>query len=115
MPYAQGVVLGTVAREAQHLPIFRFAKQNSIRKNNSPIREDAGPFQIIGGDRLPDEFRALTGDADTVRIAVPFWGQGAIRTLGLTDERSKRIVCNLSSTAWGLKGTRKRAGSRQTS
>jgi hypothetical protein len=54
---------------------------------------------ILREDELLPKFRSLSvGDAE-ILIAVPFWGLGASKALGLDRGQRCRVVCNLSSGA----------------
>lgn len=53
-------------------------------------------LEFLREDELAPRFRALTKKAAEVIIAVPFWGDGAVKMLGL---KKGRVLCNLASTA----------------
>lgn len=52
-------------------------------------------FELIREDQVAAKFRKLTRQGDAIVIAVPFWGKGATRLLGLKHKMPLRIVCNL--------------------
>lgn len=55
---------------------------------------------FVREDQLAAEFKRISKGADEIRIAVPFWGDGATDLLGLRrSSRSLRILCNLQSAA----------------
>jgi hypothetical protein len=53
---------------------------------------------ILRETELPKKFRSLKKAASETLMAVPFWGTGAIKALGLSAGKS-RVICNLSSGA----------------
>jgi hypothetical protein len=56
-------------------------------------------LELLRENGLPSRFRAMVKESDAIRIAVPFWGEGAIKSLAIGGARNVRILCNLSSGA----------------
>jgi PLD-like domain len=54
---------------------------------------------LLREDQLAGRFRVLKSKAVDVIIAVPFWGKGAVKMLGLGRGQRARLLCNLTSTA----------------
>src|ERR1700676_561564 len=69
--------------------------------------------------RLLDEkgviapIRKMVKGCSDLRIAVAFWGEGAVKTLRLTGARRGRIICNLESGACNPKEVRKLRASKR--
>src|SRR4051812_817985 len=56
-------------------------------------------LKLLREDQLGSSFCALSKQASEVVIAVPFWGEGAIKSLGLGTGQKVHVICNLSSNA----------------
>jgi hypothetical protein len=62
-------------------------------------------LEMLREHQIGPRFRALMIGAQKAKgapialIAVPFWGKGAIKILGLGRRENVRIICNLNSTA----------------
>ena len=55
------------------------------------------PLTFLREYELSAKFKMLKGACKTIRVAAPFWGEGAIGKLGLAAGDSMRILCNLQS------------------
>jgi hypothetical protein len=62
-------------------------------------------LELLREHQIGPRFRALMIGAQKAKgapialIAVPFWGKGAIKILGLGGGKNVWIICNLNSTA----------------
>ena len=56
-------------------------------------------LKLLREYEVAQEFRRRKRTAEQVVIAVPFWGKGAIKSLGLGNNQNVRIICNLGSSA----------------
>jgi hypothetical protein len=56
-------------------------------------------LELLREHEVGPRFRKIKKDASEVVVAVPFWGKGAIKMLGLDNGKKARIICNLSSMA----------------
>lgn len=54
-----------------------------------------GKIALLREFELGPAFRKAVRKGGQINIAVPFWGTGAIKTLGLSKDDSVRIICNL--------------------
>jgi hypothetical protein len=52
-------------------------------------------LKLLREDKLAAVFRKAMSRGDNSIIAVPFWGRGAVATLGLTSGARLRVICNL--------------------
>jgi hypothetical protein len=53
-------------------------------------------MEIVTGPELFDELKSAVGKADDVRLAIAFWGSGALEAIGLRASQRIEIICNLS-------------------
>jgi hypothetical protein len=53
-------------------------------------------LRLLREHQVAREFRRARGTADKAIVAVPFWGEGAAKVLGLSERDPVRILCNLS-------------------
>lgn len=51
--------------------------------------------KLLREHEVAEHFRKAMRASSNPVVAVPFWGKGAIDTLGFTEERPVRILCNL--------------------
>jgi hypothetical protein len=51
---------------------------------------------IVTGRELLDELKNAVGKAAEVKLAIAFWGSGALKSIGLTASQRVEIICNLS-------------------
>jgi len=56
-------------------------------------------LKLLREDEVAPHFRRLTQGAAEAVIAVPFWGKGAIKLLGLGRGQKIRVICNLAASA----------------
>jgi hypothetical protein len=54
-------------------------------------------LEFLREDDVPRQFRELKRTAAEFLIAVPYWGRGAVETLGIDGRVPSRIICNLAS------------------
>lgn len=54
-------------------------------------------LELLREDALGPRFRRLRDRRAQSVIAVPYWGKGAVKGLGLARAQSVRIICNLDS------------------
>ena len=52
-------------------------------------------LEFLREGQLAPRFRTLTRDARRVLIAAPFWGHGAIQSLGINQLQNVLAICNL--------------------
>ncbi|TBY07330.1 phospholipase D family protein [Rhizobium laguerreae] len=50
---------------------------------------------IVTGPELFDEIKAAIGKSKSVRLAVAFWGGGAVEAMGLSESHKIEVLCNL--------------------
>jgi hypothetical protein len=55
-------------------------------------------LKLLREDDIGPEFRSLKKGIPELLIAVAFWGQGAIKELGLSQGQKARVICNLNSS-----------------
>lgn len=59
-----------------------------------------GVAKFISGEEIPEEIKSALSAADEAKLAVAFWGDGALDRLGLSEFQGKaQIVCDLWSGA----------------
>jgi hypothetical protein len=69
--------------------------------------------EFLKGDKVAPTFRALS-KGGVAKIAVAFWGNGAIKSLGLKNPSQQfHIVCNLNCSRGNFKGWQEKAPRRQ--
>jgi len=56
-------------------------------------------LKLLRESEVAPQFRKLRKTSDETMLAVPFWGKGAIKTLGLRSRQNVRVICNLGSGA----------------
>ena len=52
--------------------------------------------RVVRGPRLLETLRVAIADGGPVRLAVAFWGAGAVEALGLEGRRDVEVICNLA-------------------
>jgi hypothetical protein len=56
-------------------------------------------LELLREHQLSQRFRKLKKTAPKFVVAVPFWGNGALTSLGINGKQKSRIICNLQSSA----------------
>jgi len=54
-------------------------------------------YDILNGPELMNRLKEEIENGGAVDLAVAFWGQGALKTLGLENGQRARLICNLAS------------------
>lgn len=56
-------------------------------------------MKLITEDKVSSEIKRIFGEADEIKIAVAYWGEGALSQIGGLKGKAAKVICNLDSGA----------------